>query len=270
MSSKSNQSRHESFRAETTNIRQRQPADLKSVEDLLEAAGLPSKGLERTKGWVVEEHGGVVGHIALERTSDAVVLRSLAIVPSAQGRGLARRLMDMAEDAASGLTLLLRTMTIGPWAERRGYFPAKTDQIPASVRETTEFEGSLCSGYPVYIKLVTGDDSMPEQPDMHSLMTQAITELAAISAAMAANCEPCFKFHFDKARKLGVSREDIRKAVNVGLSVKSAPHRKVIETAERFLGSAELLETAPSSCCPPAAPISDCGRRGQRVLVNPD
>ena len=123
-----------------------------AVSALLEAAELPSKGLERTEGWVAEEHGRVVGHIALERTSDTAVLRSLAVVPSAQGRGLARHLMDVAEGKAGSLALLLRTKTIGPWAERRGYIPVKTDLIPASVRETTEFEGSLCSSYPVYIK----------------------------------------------------------------------------------------------------------------------
>lgn len=81
-------------------------------------------------------------------------------------------------------------------------------------------------------------------------MTPAVTELIAISAAMASNCEPSFKFHFDRARKLGVSHEDIRRVVNVGLSVKSAPHRKVVETSERFLSGGDKSEEAPSSCCP--------------------
>jgi N-acetylglutamate synthase-like GNAT family acetyltransferase len=80
------------------------------------------------------------------------VLRSLAVAPSAQGQGLARRLMDLAEQAIGGRTLLLRTRTIGPWVERRGYSRANPDQIPESVRGTTEFEGALCSGCPAYIK----------------------------------------------------------------------------------------------------------------------
>ena len=90
-------------------------------------------------------------------------------------------------------------------------------------------------------------------------MTPAVAELAAISAAMASNCEPCFKFHFDRARKLGVSRADIRKAVNVGLSVKSAPHRKVVETAERFLSGSEADEGEPNPCCGPAPAKTECG-----------
>jgi AhpD family alkylhydroperoxidase len=37
-----------------------------------------------------------------------------------------------------------------------------------------------------------------------SLYTAAVAELVAIGAAIASNCEPCFKYHFDKARKLGI------------------------------------------------------------------
>ncbi len=67
-----------------------------------------------------------------------------------------KRLMDLAESEAGNRTLLLKTRTIGPWAERRGYFRANPDQIPESVKGTTEFEGSLCSGYPAYVKPVAG------------------------------------------------------------------------------------------------------------------
>jgi AhpD family alkylhydroperoxidase len=230
------------------NIRERQLEDLDSVRALLEAAGLPANGLERTDGWVAEENGRLLGHVALERTGDAAVLRSLVVATADQGRGLGRRLMDQAERGAGNLTLLLRTLSIGPWAQRRGYERARPDQIPESLRATTEFEGSLCSGYPAYIKAVA---SVGPVPACGSLMTQAVAELAAISAAMAASCEPCFKFHYDRARKLRVSREDIRTAVNVGLSVKSAPHRKVVETADRYLASDVPVGDAPSSCCAP-------------------
>jgi amino-acid N-acetyltransferase len=134
------------------NIRVRQPEDLDLIRSLLEAEELPSKGLERTEGWVAEEGGRLLGHVALERTGDAAVLRSLAVAPSARGQGLAKRLMDLAEGEAGNRTLLLRTRTIGPWAERRGYHPVSSDQIPPSIRGTTEFEGSLCSGCPAYLK----------------------------------------------------------------------------------------------------------------------
>lgn len=230
------------------NIRERKAEDLEAVRALLETGGLPSSGLERTRGWVVEEDGQIISHIAMEETEDAVVLRSLATAPAAQGRGVARRLMELAEAQAGERVALLRTRTIGPWVARRGYSLASSDQIPASVRSTSEFERSLCSGFPIYLRHPTSERLTTKA---QALMTPAVTELAAISAAMASNCEPCFKFHFDKAQRLGVSREDIRRAVNVGLSVKSAPHRKVVDTAERFLSAGDQDEEGLNSCCGP-------------------
>lgn len=241
------------------NVRERNENDLDSVRGLLESAGLPFNGMERTCGWVVEEAGQIVAHIAIEGMPDAVVLRSLATAPVAQGRGYARKLIERAEAEAGVRTLLLRTKTVGPWVVRRGYTLANSDQVPNSVRATSEFEGSLCSGFPIYIKRTSNEITQIVPP---RLMTPAVAELAAISAAMASNCEPCFKFHFDKARKLGISREDIRMAVNIGLSVKSAPHRKVIETAERFLGEADLNEPIPTSCCAPEPTKTGCGCNG--------
>jgi AhpD family alkylhydroperoxidase len=86
-------------------------------------------------------------------------------------------------------------------------------------------------------------------------MTEAVTELVAIGAAMACNCEPCFKAHYDRARRLGVSSDDMRKAVNTALCVKAAPHRKLVETSERYLTSMApavddtgTCSKAPQSC----------------------
>jgi AhpD family alkylhydroperoxidase len=68
-----------------------------------------------------------------------------------------------------------------------------------------------------------------------SLYTDAIAELVAIGAAIAANCEPCFKYHFQQARKLGVSREDMMRAVKTAQSVKEAPAKAMLQLAQRFL-----------------------------------
>ncbi len=134
------------------NVRERRADDLEAVRGLLETGGLPSKGLERTIGWIAEENGQIISHIALEEADNAVVLRSLATAPSAQGRGAARQLMDIAEAHAGNRTILLRTKTVGPWVLRRGYSLIASDQVPVSVRSTSEFEGSMCSGYPIYRK----------------------------------------------------------------------------------------------------------------------
>ena len=134
------------------NIRERQAEDFEAVRDLLETGGLPSNGLDRTRGWVAEEGGRIISHIALEEVEDAVVLRSLATAPGARGRGVARQLMNVAEKHAGNRTILLRTKTVGPWVLRRGYALTASDQVPQSVRSSSEFEGSMCSGYPIYMK----------------------------------------------------------------------------------------------------------------------
>ena len=134
------------------NIRERQAEDFEAVRVLLEKAGLTSKGLERTRGWIAEENGQIISHIALEETKDAVVLRSLVTAPAAQGRGAAGQLMDLAETHAGNRTILLRTKTVGPRVLRRGYALIASDQVPHSVRSTAEFEGSMCSGYPIYMR----------------------------------------------------------------------------------------------------------------------
>lgn len=133
-------------------LRKRLPADQAEVSILLESAGLPSDGLERTEGWVFEADGSVIGHVALEGTTDAAVLRSLVVSPSHRGQGLAERLMDVAEGSAQVRMLVLRTETVGPWMERRGYRRATLQDVPESVRVTTQFSGSLCSGTPLYLK----------------------------------------------------------------------------------------------------------------------
>lgn len=97
-----------------------------------------------------------------------------------------------------------------------------------------------------------------------SLFTEAVAELVAIGAAIASNCEPCFKFHYDKARKLGVSKEDMLRAVTVAQSVKESPARTVLDTAHRYLSEAPAATASASvqpggataesaACCAPTS-----------------
>jgi len=79
-------------------------------------------------------------------------------------------------------------------------------------------------------------------------LSEQNAELIAIGAAIAAGCEPCFKFHYDKARKLGVANETMMEAVNIGYTVKQAAGKNMLVLADRILGS-EPAEKAASSCC---------------------
>ena len=79
-------------------------------------------------------------------------------------------------------------------------------------------------------------------------VTGQVQELIALGAAIGAGCEPCFSFHYDKARKLGVSAEAMREAVRIGEAVKAASAKNILGLADRILG-AEESKAATSSCC---------------------
>jgi len=132
--------------------RTRRDSDLPWVVPMLVAAGLPPDGLERTIGWVIEDQGRILGHVAAETRSDAAVLRSLVVDPAAQGRGLGLELLQTAEQAMGSRSLVLKTETVGPWMERHGYMRVTVDRVPPSVRDTTQFAGALCSQCPIYLK----------------------------------------------------------------------------------------------------------------------
>lgn len=76
---------------------------------------------------------------------------------------------------------------------------------------------------------------------MSSIYDEKVNELVAIGAAIAANCEPCFKYHYDQARKLGVSSEDMLAAVRMAQRVKDVPAGKMLDLSGRLLG-AEIVD----------------------------
>ncbi len=84
-------------------------------------------------------------------------------------------------------------------------------------------------------------------------MNPSVKELVAIGAAIAANCEFCFKFHYDKAGKLGVSREDMLAAAETAIMVKNSPAKSIADLAEKYLKSEippveEKTPTHASAC----------------------
>ncbi|MFN7086680.1 MAG: arsenite efflux transporter metallochaperone ArsD [Burkholderiales bacterium] len=118
---------------------------------------------------------------------------------------------------------------------------------------------ALAGGYPSRQQLAewAGIASAP------SIFTEQVAELVAIGAAIASNCEPCFKYHYGQARKLGVEDADMRRAVDLAQKVKESPARAVIELASRYLDKKAPLAAisvvaassaqAQGSCCGPNA-----------------
>jgi AhpD family alkylhydroperoxidase len=94
------------------------------------------------------------------------------------------------------------------------------------------------------------------------LFTPVIGELVAIAAAIAANCEPCFKYHYAKAKELGASDEDIAKAVGTANAVKEVPAAAVLRLANIVLGkdctTVKTFMPASGTCCQSQADSSKC------------
>jgi AhpD family alkylhydroperoxidase len=128
----------------------------------------------------------------------------------------------------------------------------------AIVAESLEKEGNAClpltlvdgramckGGYPTR-EMLAGFAGLEVAP---TLFTEAVRELVAIGAAIASNCEMCFKYHYAQARKLGVSKDDLRLAVDVAQMVKDSPAASIQKLADKYLGDAPAQSAQAGSCC---------------------
>lgn len=82
-----------------------------------------------------------------------------------------------------------------------------------------------------------------------SLYSAAVEELVAIGAAIACNCDPCFKYHFREAMNLGVPRADVAMAVATARKVKEHIAEQMLKTAGEQLAAARDVGPQPGACC---------------------
>lgn len=131
--------------------------------------------------------------------------------------------------------------------------------LEVSVEESlplVKVEGKVKSKgrYPSRAELAEWAGLAIPEPGIYS---DAVAELVAIGAAIASNCEPCFKYHFDRSRKLGVSNEDMLSAVATAKAVKETPAASILSLAERLLatkgpvpvGTRRFAPVASEACC---------------------
>ena len=82
-----------------------------------------------------------------------------------------------------------------------------------------------------------------------SLYSAAVEKLVAIGAAIACNCDSCFKDHFREAMDLGVPRADVALAVATARKVKEHVAELMLKTAGEQLAAARETGPQPGSCC---------------------
>lgn len=115
---------------------------------VLAACGLPVGDLGEAgrRFFRFADAAGVIGFIGAEAAGDAVLLRSLAVVPQRRGEGWGRRMLDwaLARAAAEGYAEAYGlTVTIEPLLARFGWERVERANAPAAIRDSRQFSG-LC------------------------------------------------------------------------------------------------------------------------------
>jgi len=130
-------------------VRLGQSADLAAVAALLKGAGLPTDDLTSAQDlhlWVLQADGDVVGVIGIERFGASALLRSLAIAPAYQRRGLGHQLVAQLEHDVQDQgveQLILLTETAESFFRKIGYQVIDPRHVPEEVKQSAEFR-SLC------------------------------------------------------------------------------------------------------------------------------
>ena len=123
--------------------------DVAAVRALLAAAGLPVADLTAASladFWGCRAGEELAGAIGLERYGAVALLRSLAVAPDWQGRGLGAALPAHAERTARqrGIAALyLLTTTVEAFFAQRGYVRLPREAAPPALQQTAEF-ATLC------------------------------------------------------------------------------------------------------------------------------
>jgi amino-acid N-acetyltransferase len=138
-------------------IEKARPEDADAILRLLEGNQLPLDGLrEHLDTAIVARHNGdVIGVAALEMYQDGALMRSVAVAPPVQGKGLGRQLTDavlrMARDMRASHAYLLTT-TAERYFATFGFERIERADVPASVQTSIEFRSACPSSATVMRK----------------------------------------------------------------------------------------------------------------------
>jgi len=84
------------------------------------------------------------------------------------------------------------------------------------------------------INSINRRDAMP--------LDEKTRELVALGAALAGNCFPCLRYHYQKCRGLGIAVDDMREALEMAKTVKEVPIKNIYELANALLESGEDID----------------------------
>jgi AhpD family alkylhydroperoxidase len=77
-------------------------------------------------------------------------------------------------------------------------------------------------------------------------MNEKIQELIALGASAAAHCQPCMQHHLAKAKKLGLSGDEIQQAIEIGRMIELGAASAFRQVEKQLLAPAD---PEVSGCC---------------------
>ncbi len=131
--------------------------DAEDVVRLVEQSRLPLDGLRDhlATTLVARQDGRIVGTAALEVYSEGALLRSVAVAPDLQGKGLGHELaiaaIRLARDAGVPAIYLLTT-TAERYFSKFGFERIQREDVPAAVQASVEFMSACPSSATVMRK----------------------------------------------------------------------------------------------------------------------
>ncbi|MBL8331678.1 MAG: GNAT family N-acetyltransferase [Rubrivivax sp.] len=155
----------------TVSLRQAHPADWPAIESLLRAHQLPLEGArEHLATFIVAVSGReVVGCAGAELRGDVALLRSVAVAPGLQGRGIGREMVGLlvAEARRRNVSALyLLTTTAADHFERHhGFRRIDRRSAPAALARSAEFQGA-CPDSAQLMVLALAQPMATPQPDL--------------------------------------------------------------------------------------------------------
>lgn len=130
-------------------IRKARAEDLSTVLALLADVALPQEGVaEHFRQFLVAQvKSALVGSVGLEHYGQSALLRSLAVAPPHQRRGLGRALTEriLGEARGEGVKhLFLLTETASGFFSSFGFKQIARDEVPNAVKASAEFSTAHC------------------------------------------------------------------------------------------------------------------------------
>ncbi|MFX1559836.1 MAG: arsenic resistance N-acetyltransferase ArsN2 [Promethearchaeota archaeon] len=133
-------------------------SDFAAIVSLLQETNLPPDGIEShlenflvvRDPEAVAEPEFLVGSVGLEIYGESALLRSLAVHPDFQGKGIGTRLVNRIIDTVKkkGITrLYLLTDTAEDYFKKKGFVNVTRDQVPEDMKQSVEF-ATLCTSSP--------------------------------------------------------------------------------------------------------------------------